>query len=218
MTVAEAPTSVTTASNRSSFSRSVTVGPSPVVPHTTMPSDPVSTRWWASRRAESRFRDPSAANGVTIAVSRDPRPVCTAGVYPRLPLASCGDVRACRGDQRSRDLRGGRRPRAARAPRLRPRRGGRPVLRAGRRRLRRGAHAHRGGGPRGTRGRYRDPALGRRLAPPGTDPRDRSERARRARVHGRLRAVPGRRALRTVRPLQSVTQDGVLKGLVHRGG
>jgi hypothetical protein len=45
MTVALEPTSAVMTSSRSSFSRSLTVGPSPVVPHTTTPSEPVSIRW-----------------------------------------------------------------------------------------------------------------------------------------------------------------------------
>ena len=56
-----------------SFSASLVVGDSPVVPLTTRPSLPASTRWAASRWAPSRSRAPSAVNGVTIAVSIRPK-------------------------------------------------------------------------------------------------------------------------------------------------
>ena len=81
-TVARDPTSDTTVSNSSSFSRSFTVGPSPVVPQTTIPSDPVSARCLAIRRADSSDTDPSPANGVTMAVRRDPSGVFTAPMIP----------------------------------------------------------------------------------------------------------------------------------------
>ena len=41
---------------------------SPVVPVTTSPSEPLSTRWRASARKPSRSTEPSPLNGVTIAV------------------------------------------------------------------------------------------------------------------------------------------------------
>ena len=59
---------VLTAASRASFSSSESVGDSPVVPATTTPWEPFSTRWRASRRAASRSTSPSASNGVTIAV------------------------------------------------------------------------------------------------------------------------------------------------------
>ena len=56
-----------------SFSASVVVGDSPVVPDITKPSHPASTRWFASRTAAGISREPSGANGVTIAVSSVPK-------------------------------------------------------------------------------------------------------------------------------------------------
>lgn len=44
------------------------VGDSPVVPASTTPSEPLSTRCVASLRAPSTFSEPSVANGVSIAV------------------------------------------------------------------------------------------------------------------------------------------------------
>ena len=67
-----APTSSSTASNSASFSSSVSVGPSPVVPASTSPSEPCSTRWRARAREASRSSEPSAANGVAIAVQMRP--------------------------------------------------------------------------------------------------------------------------------------------------
>ena len=52
--------------------RRVVVGDSPVVPLTTRPSLPWSTRWVARRCAASRSSAPSSSNGVTIAVSTRP--------------------------------------------------------------------------------------------------------------------------------------------------
>src|SRR5215207_4707828 len=68
MMVAPSPTSSRTASSSLSFSSSDRVGASPVVPATTSPCEPFSTRWRASRRAAPRSSAPSASNGVTIAV------------------------------------------------------------------------------------------------------------------------------------------------------
>jgi hypothetical protein len=63
----------TTARIRRSFSASVVVGDSPVVPFNTSASLPCSsTRCWASRAAPSRSSDPSAVNGVTMAVISRP--------------------------------------------------------------------------------------------------------------------------------------------------
>ena len=75
---------------------------------------------------------------------------------------------------------------------------GRPVLRARRRRSGEAltliaAEALEGSRP------ILDPALGRRFAPPGAYARDRPQRAGGPGVHGRLGALPGRRALRAVR-------------------
>ena len=66
--VARSPTSSLTASRRLSFSASERVGDSPVVPETTSPWEPFSTRWRASLRAASRSSAPSSVNGVAIAV------------------------------------------------------------------------------------------------------------------------------------------------------
>jgi hypothetical protein len=62
----------TTARNRSSFSRCVSVGDSPVEPATTIDSVPWSNRCAASVCAPSRSSEPSPANGVAIAVSTAP--------------------------------------------------------------------------------------------------------------------------------------------------
>src|SRR3954447_15120893 len=53
-------------------SSSLSVGASPVVPVTTSPSEPLSTRYRASARNASRSREPSDLNGVTIAVRTSP--------------------------------------------------------------------------------------------------------------------------------------------------
>src|SRR5579862_8781177 len=68
MTVARSPTDSSAARNRSRRSRSVSVGLSPVVPATTIPSEPLSTRCTASRWNASKSTAPSVPNGVTIAV------------------------------------------------------------------------------------------------------------------------------------------------------
>ena len=47
-------------------------GASPVVPVTTRPSEPFSTRWPQSDRNASRSSEPSARNGVTTAVRTSP--------------------------------------------------------------------------------------------------------------------------------------------------
>src|SRR5262249_18929341 len=73
MTRARSPTASRTVRTSSRFSSSVVVGDSPVVPETTKPSHPWSTRCFARRAAAAVSREPSAANGVTIAVSRVPR-------------------------------------------------------------------------------------------------------------------------------------------------
>ncbi len=71
-TVARSPTASTAAAKSSSFSASESVGDSPVVPETTSPSEPWSTRYAASSRNFSTFTDPSGWNGVTIAVRTSP--------------------------------------------------------------------------------------------------------------------------------------------------
>ena len=53
------------------------VGDSPVVPESTKPSQPASTRWVASRAAVSVSSEPSGLNGVTIAVSTVPNRAVT---------------------------------------------------------------------------------------------------------------------------------------------
>ena len=53
-------------------SASVSVGLSPVVPATTMPSEPLSTRWRARAWNASKSIDSSSRNGVTIAVRTRP--------------------------------------------------------------------------------------------------------------------------------------------------
>ena len=72
-----------------SFSASVVVGDSPVVPLTTSPSLPRSTRSAASAAAASTSSAPSRVNGVTIAVSTRPngcRGVEVAAMASRLPV------------------------------------------------------------------------------------------------------------------------------------
>ena len=71
-TVARPRSSSTAASQSANFSASVSVGDSPVVPQTTMPSEPLSTRNDASSRKRSRSTRPSLSNGVTIAVRTSP--------------------------------------------------------------------------------------------------------------------------------------------------
>src|ERR1700744_6475970 len=70
---ARSPTASSTVLSKSSFSSSVVVGDSPVVPGITRPSHPPSPRWLASRATVSVSSEPSGPNGVTIAVSRVPR-------------------------------------------------------------------------------------------------------------------------------------------------
>src|SRR5436189_669639 len=72
ITVARPPTSSTATRKRSSFSASLSVGDSPVVPQTTSPSEPFSTRNVASSRNRSKSTAPSTRNGVTIAVITEP--------------------------------------------------------------------------------------------------------------------------------------------------
>src|SRR5437016_1054476 len=72
MTLARSPTALRAAENRRIFSLSLSVGASPVVPHTTTPSEPLSTRYVARSRNRSTSTEPSALNGVTIAVITEP--------------------------------------------------------------------------------------------------------------------------------------------------
>ena len=69
---ARSPTASSTARSSAIFSSSVVVGDSPVVPESTRPSQPESTRWVASRAAASVSSEPSGLNGVAIAVSTVP--------------------------------------------------------------------------------------------------------------------------------------------------
>jgi hypothetical protein len=72
ITRARSPTASSTALSSVSFSPSVVVGDSPVVPESTSPSQPASTRWVANRAAVAVSSEPSGLNGVTIAVSTVP--------------------------------------------------------------------------------------------------------------------------------------------------
>src|SRR6202012_5698093 len=72
MTRARSPTASSTTRSNSSFSSSVVVGDSPVVPETTRPSHPASIRWFANCAAVAVSSEPSARNGVTIAVRTVP--------------------------------------------------------------------------------------------------------------------------------------------------
>src|SRR4051794_3401211 len=72
ITVPVPPAASTAARSRSPRSSSVSVGLSPVVPATTMPSEPWSSRWRASDWNPSKSIDESLRNGVTIAVSTRP--------------------------------------------------------------------------------------------------------------------------------------------------
>src|SRR4051812_38817094 len=65
-----APSSPTITSTRPTSSSSLSVADSPVVPPTTRPLEPLASRWRPSATAASSLTDPSARNGVTIAVSR----------------------------------------------------------------------------------------------------------------------------------------------------
>src|SRR5690348_7366955 len=70
---ARSPTAAITAASVSPSSSVVVVGDSPVVPETTRPSWPCSTRWRATFATPSRSTDPSGLKGVTIAVSIRPK-------------------------------------------------------------------------------------------------------------------------------------------------
>src|SRR5262249_7254139 len=73
MAWAPSPTTSRTVRSRASFSASVVVGDSPVVPLITRPSLPCSsTRYAASFATPSRSSDRSSRNGVTMAVRRRP--------------------------------------------------------------------------------------------------------------------------------------------------
>src|SRR3954451_20634674 len=77
MILARSPTASSTALSSAIFSSSVVVGDSPVVPDSTRPSQPASTRWVARRAAVAVSSEPSGLNGVAIAVSTVPRRACT---------------------------------------------------------------------------------------------------------------------------------------------
>src|ERR1700738_1767287 len=77
MILARSPTASSTARSSATFSSSVVVGDSPVVPDSTRPSQPESTRWVASRAAASVSSDPSGLKGVAIAVSTVPNRAVT---------------------------------------------------------------------------------------------------------------------------------------------
>jgi hypothetical protein len=66
-------TASATARNSSSFSSSVSTGPSPVVPATTRPSLPWSVSQRASVTAAATSSAPSSENGVTMAVATVPK-------------------------------------------------------------------------------------------------------------------------------------------------
>src|SRR5882762_1689249 len=89
MILARSPTASRTAASSAIFSASVVVGDSPVVPESTSPSHPESTRCVATFFAAATSSVPSGPNGVTMAVSTVPRraltsiPLVVTG--PRLP-------------------------------------------------------------------------------------------------------------------------------------
>src|SRR6478752_2253 len=83
MMTQRSPTAPMTARSSSSFSSAEVVGDSPVVPETTRPSCPESTRCVATRWAASRSIEPSGRMGVTIAERTRPRAGASA-MRPRL--------------------------------------------------------------------------------------------------------------------------------------
>src|SRR5687768_12626138 len=72
MTVPRSPTASLTACRIRPSSATVVVGDSPVVPLTTTPSWPWSSRWAAMAAVPSRSTSPSSVNAVAIAVNRRP--------------------------------------------------------------------------------------------------------------------------------------------------
>src|SRR6185312_11779170 len=110
MTRARSPTSSSTTRSSSRFSSSVVVGDSPVVPETTSPSQPASIRWWANCAAVSVSTEPSARNGVTIAVSTVPNRAGASNPTVLTVFRLPGDSKLfrtrtkarCRGDRRLR--------------------------------------------------------------------------------------------------------------------
>ena len=99
--LARSPTASLTARRISRSSRTVVVGLSPVVPLTTTPSWPCSTRWWAMAAVPSRSTAPSSVNAVAIAVSIRPKGAedvmgsgysgrCSAGVLGRTMTSDSG--------------------------------------------------------------------------------------------------------------------------------
>ena len=103
-TVARSPTASLTARRMSPSSATLVVGDSPVVPETTTPSWPWSTRCAAIRAVPSRSTEPSSWNAVAIAVSTRPKgaAVVMGSGYPRgaplPPLAPRGSARRRHGD------------------------------------------------------------------------------------------------------------------------
>ena len=77
---ARSPTASLTAARIWPSSATVVVGDSPVVPDTTTPSLPLSTRWRAIAAVPSRSTEPSSANAVAIAVRTRPNGVAGAVV------------------------------------------------------------------------------------------------------------------------------------------
>ena len=94
MTVARSPTASSTTFSEAIFSESRRVGDSPVVPLTTRPSLPASTRWVASRGDSVESTAPSAVKGVTIAVSMWPNGAGLVGSNAMSPRYRPGTGRA----------------------------------------------------------------------------------------------------------------------------
>src|SRR5207342_3398631 len=99
-TVARSPTASLTARRRSPVSRTLVVGLSPVVPLTTTPSWPWSTRYAAMAAVPSRSTAPSSVNAVAMAVSIRPKgaSVVMGSGYP------CGRPAGRRGEPTPQDL------------------------------------------------------------------------------------------------------------------
>ena len=87
-----------------SFSSSVVVGDSPVVPDSTRPSQPASTRWVASRAAASVSSEPSGVKGVTIAVSTVPNRAVTSNPLVLTAIKITRSGSHFRGQRRRGDL------------------------------------------------------------------------------------------------------------------
>ena len=89
-------TASATASHSVSFSASLIVGASPVVPAMTRPSLPWSWSQRARATAPSTSSDPSSVNGVTIAVATRPKRAMAVRLVLRRPAGreQIGDGRA----------------------------------------------------------------------------------------------------------------------------